>query len=225
MGAGTVATVAGSGSREGAEAHTEAHRGHLAPWSSIGRAIGLGRVGTEVRSHPVAAWEARMKRVHLLAGAAALAPVALGMTAQAAANAAVTSGRPATSAVPAGARDVKPVFLRHSAATPDSSCVGDTEFTFGAGHVRGHGWYTRDGGKTCLGTVVLSLYFGKSFCKYGGISVVGLTAGSYHQSAYYCGAKGFWVPTDFGVHQYFAPLVSGQAWSTYEQTSIPTWRV
>jgi hypothetical protein len=177
-----------------------------------GRRAGLARPTTALPK------EARMKRVHYLAGAIGLAPAALGLLTTQAAHAADT-----TAAAPQ--HNVKTVSLHHvvragattAAATSSSSsasssgavspgitgtaCTGNTAFTIPkVANVKGHGWYANGtfDSWTCIGTVDVHLWFNKTFCKTAILSIKGAK-----WSAVVCGSAGHGKSHAFPVHHVY----------------------
>jgi|SRR5450755_2397248 hypothetical protein len=149
-----------------------------------------------------------MKRVRYLAGAAGLAPAALGLAVPSAANAATTG-----TAVGTG----KTVSLQAAAG-----CTGHTEFYLAqAGPVRGHGWYTDNGGNVCIGTVVVSVYTSQAGNDGPALFVEGANRSSYFSATQVAGVVGKWEHHSFGVHRLFRRTACATA-SSYFQHSAGT---
>lgn len=137
----------------------------------------------------------KKKAVRYLAGAAALAPAAMGleMLAPAAAHAATT-----------GCVGHNEFYFKKVFANPGplfSQSVG----------VKGHGWYTWEpNGKICIGTVYVSTYTsttGKDWPELGAFGHI--------YSKKVSGTSGNWVHAAFGVHKSQSQGVTLNAWSGY----------
>jgi hypothetical protein len=149
-----------------------------------------------------------MKKVHYLAGAAGLAPAALGFALPTATYAAAAS-----SAV----SQAKTVALHHTGVTPAAGCTGTPEFFIPqSGHVKGHGFYATGGGSVCIGTVKGVMFFTKeSFCKYVHLNINGINEGKA-QACTGSGSINVWESANFKVHQWFRPNAKVCLWSDYQ---------
>jgi hypothetical protein len=176
-----------------------------------------------------------MKRVHYMAGTAGLVPAAIGMVAF-----------PATATAGGTTSHTKTVSLHHartaplttlaassspapstSKAAPGASpgvaaagCTGADEFFLPkSGHIRGHGWFTANRlpyPSTCIGTVTVSLYFTKTFCKSTYVSVTDGAAARHNFGPHrMCGQANHWDHTNFGIHRWFVADDTVCAFSTY----------
>jgi hypothetical protein len=168
-----------------------------------------------------------MKRVRYMMGAAGLAPAAFGMAALPVVTAAAAPGANGQAAASVAGGQGKTVSLHHArAVTPDAGCTGHTEFTIARnGNIRGHGWYTNGTEKSpngriikdvCIGTVVNSLNFTKSFCKTGSLDASG--DHFYNLTRRICADKNLWVPISWGLHKIFTTSVDVCIFSQYHTT-------
>ncbi len=142
-----------------------------------------------------------MKRVRYLAGIAGLVPAAI------------------ATAPAAQAASARPAAVGHTGITaaPDT-CYGNTYFTMPAtGRVRGSGYYTDDdvNYRVCVGTVTVSLYFNKTFCKKAYFGISGIDNLPI-ESRTVCGHAGKWSPTYFAVDRWFTSSASVHAFSQYQ---------
>jgi hypothetical protein len=158
-----------------------------------------------------------VKRIRYLTGAVGLAPVAIGMALPAAANAATSAGAPS---------GVKTVSLHHSGIRTVAAavgCTGNTRHNFPqSGHIAGHFWATPHHSSVCIGTVVVSLFFTKSFCKSAQASVIGGTQSTdIRKHRTICGVNGEWVTTSFSIHTLWDQDVSVCATSQYGGNHMP----
>jgi len=141
-----------------------------------------------------------MKRVGYLAGAVGLAPAAMGFLAPTVAQGATAATAPSDQG--------KAVSLQHSGMLQAKrACAGNTAFTIPQDvHVKGHGWYAPNGivdSFTCIGTVVVSLYYAKTFCKTASV-VVSIPPGVSKWTDRLCGTAGHWAHHSFGIHENFS---------------------
>jgi hypothetical protein len=168
--------------------------------------------------------EFTMKRVHYLAGAAGLAPVALGLAvpttaATAATTAHVQAGAAAassSSATPPASSSVPPPA--GSSVTPAfGNCTTSHYQTWPRnGKLRGHFWWAEAANITpvegyCVGTAVLSVYFTKNICKSTTVHFSGGANITYRRTLTACGTKSHWTKVDFGVGdwEWGSPHIAG----------------
>lgn len=147
-----------------------------------------------------------MKRVHYLAGAVGLAPVALGLAVPATTAAAATAAHGAETA--ASSTSVSPAF---------GNCTTSHYQTWTRkGNLRGHFWWAEQANPTgvegyCVGTAVLSVYFTKNICKSTTVHFSGGPGTTYKRTLTACGTKSHWTKVDFGVGdwEWYHPHIAG----------------
>jgi hypothetical protein len=136
-----------------------------------------------------------MKRMRYLAGAAGIAPVALGLGIPTAAAAAATTG-------PARLAPLVP----GSQVTPDFGQCNTSYYKTWArhGNLRGHFWWAESHNPVpvsgyCVGTAVLSVYFNKTTSKSVTVHFSGAPGTTYKKTYDVQGTAGHWTQVDFGV--------------------------
>jgi hypothetical protein len=150
------------------------------------------------------------KRVRLLAGLAACAPLC-------------AAGVPTAGfAASASARSRKTVSVPRPVNGPAAKCVASHPFTASSGNVQEHGWYTYHGLNTnvCIGTVKVQLQFnikpGHSLCKDATLSL-------FHRESLGGGTPGstYWKHT----HQIcrVGPGVASTSFSVHVSKSLFDW--
>jgi hypothetical protein len=188
-----------------------------------------------------------VKHVRVLACAAGLAPAAfcLALT-PVAAQAATASGAgraaktvslhpltrtgAAARGAAAAASSIPVSSAGAGTVSPDSAgCAGHTPFTVPVNStVKGHGWYTDPfiGGTTCIGTVVVSLYFKNDNCKQAFLKITDPPDGQKFTAQHQvCGQAGHWADHAFPVHSSFGEeTVRVSLHSTYGHNTTYTVR-
>jgi hypothetical protein len=121
-----------------------------------------------------------------------------------------------------------------------AGCTGNTEFWFSTQHnarLKGHGWYTRHNGTTCIGTVDISMKYNKSLSKaaYVLISAGNPLYSSRKTTGLVWEPAGTWLKHSFGFHRSFpercAPTDSvclslfsypyGDVFGSYDHATVP----
>lgn len=160
-----------------------------------------------------------MKRARYLTGAIGMAPAAVALAMGPAAHAATVTGHAKTAPGRADARHLATLTAESSATSSAQTspagaagggCDGNTAIRLPRnGNVRAHLWYENStfDARTCIGTLVGSLYFTKNICKDVSVSVSSTYfipppyVDTYH--AKICGTDGNWTGYDFDLHNWY----------------------